>query len=171
MLAIVKHFSMTPIDIYTSYFYQVRYMKPHMVPLSTAVWDPKWFHAGKDQDYTYIDGNGVQLGLKAPMFMPDWHCDGLCHGPRDCQQKGKEKCDFLAAYAAQLHRLDFDKTMRQLAHCGEYFRNKMGFAEKPIIILLFYETPENTCSERIPVQEWFRENGYGIEEFTPTRFE
>ena len=166
-----KFISMTPIKIFTSYFYQVRFMKPHMVPLSTAVWDPKWFHAGKGQDYTYRDGNGIWLGYKAPMFIPNWTCDGLCHGPRDCQEKGKDKCGFLSAYAAQLDKLDFPTTMRQLAHCGEFFRNKEGFAADPIIILLFYETPDNPCSERGPVQEWFRKNGYGIEEFNPTRFE
>lgn len=163
---------MTPIKIYTSYFYQVRYMQPFTIPFSTAVWDPKWFHNGKGQDHSYLDKNGVWLGLKAPMFMPDWHCDGLCHGPRDCQEKGKNRCGFLTTYAAQLHRLDFHKTVRQLEHCGRYCQNKMGFTHDPVIILLFYETPQNPCSERIPVQEWFRENGYGIEEFTSeTRFE
>lgn len=26
--------------IYTSYFYMIRFMKPNMIPLSTAKWDP-----------------------------------------------------------------------------------------------------------------------------------
>lgn len=30
--------------IYTSYFYMVRFMKPYMIPLSTAKFDPAWFH-------------------------------------------------------------------------------------------------------------------------------
>lgn len=29
---------------YISYFYAVRFMKPNTVALSTAMWDPKWFH-------------------------------------------------------------------------------------------------------------------------------
>lgn len=32
--------------IYTSYFYQIRFFKPNMIPLSTAKYDPSWFHKG-----------------------------------------------------------------------------------------------------------------------------
>ena len=57
-------------EIYTSYFYQVRFMKPYHIPLSTAVWDPKWFHANRGQDYHFKDKNGVYNGLRAPVFAP-----------------------------------------------------------------------------------------------------
>lgn len=30
--------------ILISYFYQIRFFKPNMIPLSTAAFDPKWFH-------------------------------------------------------------------------------------------------------------------------------
>ena len=30
--------------ILVSYFYHVRHFKPYMIPFSTAVWDPAWYH-------------------------------------------------------------------------------------------------------------------------------
>ena len=30
-------------EFYTSYFYKIRFMKPYMIPLSTAVFNPKWY--------------------------------------------------------------------------------------------------------------------------------
>ena len=32
---------------------------------------------------------------------------------------------------------------------------------------LVYETPANPCSERIVIQQWFREHGMSIEEWQP----
>ena len=31
-------------NFYISYFYQIRNMKHNTLPVSTAMWDPKWFH-------------------------------------------------------------------------------------------------------------------------------
>ena len=49
---------------YISYFYAVRFMKPHTIPLSTAVWDPFWFYKHQ-QGNVYVDKNGVMNGLKS----------------------------------------------------------------------------------------------------------
>ena len=35
--------------IMTSYFYAIRFFKPNMIPISTAKWDPKWYHQNKGQ--------------------------------------------------------------------------------------------------------------------------
>jgi hypothetical protein len=40
-----------------------------------------------------------------------------------------------------------------------------GFTEEPIIVLIVHEATNNPCSERRVIQEWFRDNGYPIEEF------
>ena len=46
--------------ILVSYFYHVRHFKPYMIPFSTAVWDPAWYHNfNKCHNYTYLDKNGV----------------------------------------------------------------------------------------------------------------
>ena len=53
--------------IMTSYFYQIRFFKPYMIPLSTAKWDPKWFHRNQGQNYQFKDKNG------------EWLFSGLIH--------------------------------------------------------------------------------------------
>ena len=60
--------------IMTSYFYQIRFMKQNYIPLSTAIWDPKWFHQNKGQDFQFKDKNGVWNGLRAEIFMPGKEC-------------------------------------------------------------------------------------------------
>ena len=56
--------------IYTSYFYKIRFFKPNMIPISTAMWDPKWYHANQKQDHWFVDKNGVINGLRASVFAP-----------------------------------------------------------------------------------------------------
>lgn len=165
MEAAAKPASMIPIDIYTSYFYQVRFMTPQFVPVSTAVWDPKWFHAGKGQDYTFRDKNGVWNGLRTPWFRPDSSCDGLCRGPEGCAHKPQD-CSFLQCYRAQLDRLDFDTTVKKLVAAAQYYQEKDKLPTLPAIVLLVHEAPTNPCSERWPLQSWFRDNGYEIKEFS-----
>ena len=51
-------------QIMTSYFYQVRFMKPNMIPLSTALSDPQWFHKGTyDKTIQFKDKNSFNLIL------------------------------------------------------------------------------------------------------------
>lgn len=55
---------------YISYFYQIRFFKPNMIPISTAKWDPKWY---SQNGKPYIDKRGVVNGLRAPVLaLPDW---------------------------------------------------------------------------------------------------
>ena len=56
--------------VYTSYFYKIRFFKPNMIPISTAIWDPKWYHQNQGSDHWFIDKNGVINGLRAPVFAP-----------------------------------------------------------------------------------------------------
>ena len=61
----------------TSYFYQIRFFKPNMIPVSTAMWDPKWFHNFKNQYHVFKDRNGVYNGLRYPALSPKGECEGL----------------------------------------------------------------------------------------------
>ena len=36
----------------TSYFYQIRFFRPDMIPLSTARFDPSWYHRNKGHNFT-----------------------------------------------------------------------------------------------------------------------
>ena len=151
--------------ILTSYFYQIRNMKQNYIPLSTAVWDPKWFHQGKGNGYQWKDKNGVWNGLRAEPFVPGEACEGLCRGPETCMAYSPQTCSFLKTYYNQLEQLDFQEIISRFETLGNQIKEIEGFKEEPILVLIFHEKYDNPCSERWPVQEWFKEHGYPIEEF------
>ena len=43
--------------ILTSYFYQIRFFKPNIIPLSTCLSDPVWYHKGNGKSFYYKDKN------------------------------------------------------------------------------------------------------------------
>lgn len=152
-------------QILISYFYQIRFFKPNMIPLSTAVWDPQWFHQGKGHNYQFKDKNGVWNGIRANDFMPGAECEGLCSGPKSCSTSNPLDCPFLNTYRKQLNKLDFQNIMSRFEKLGKAVQEKEQFEEEPIIVLIVYETPTNPCSERGPIIDWFKANGYDLKEF------
>lgn len=153
--------------IMTSYFYQIRNMKPNYIPLSTAVFDPKWFHQKKGNSFQYKDKNGVWNGLRAEPFVPDKTCEGLCRGPETCRYLGPHTCAFLKTYYNQLEQLNFQEIISRFETLGNQIKEVEGFDEEPILVLIFHEKYDNPCSERWPVQQWFKNHDYPIEEFRP----
>ena len=141
-------------------------MKPYMIPFSTAVWDPKWYHQDKHQQWHFIDKNGVLNGARAESLVPGPTCEGLCRGPERCSSKDPNSCPFLKAYYQQLNKLDFTNLIDKIHLSAAMVQNELKFTEEPIVILIFHEIPTNPCSERWMVQKWFKENGYELEEFT-----
>ena len=148
-------------QIYTSYFYQVRFMKPYMVPLSTAVWGPKWFKQG----HPWKDKNGVWNGLRAEVFAPGPLCEDLCRGPETCGTRSPQSCLFLNTYRYQLDQLDYNDVIARCERLGNYIQSLEHFTEEPVIILLVHEAPQNPCSERRVIQEWFAANGKEVVEW------
>lgn len=151
--------------IMISYFYQIRFFKPNMIPLSTAKWDPKWFHQNKNQNFQFKDKNGVWNGLRAEPFAPGPMCEGMCNGPEYCNNKSSD-CTFLNTYLMQLHSLNFEDILHRIENISNAVKEKEGFEEEPIAILIVHEATSNLCSERIPIIKWFKENGYELEEFS-----
>lgn len=47
-----------------SYFYQIRNFKKNMLPLSTAVSDPAWFHENLNNNHIFIDKRGIINGIR-----------------------------------------------------------------------------------------------------------
>ena len=140
-----------------SYFYKVRFFKPNEIPISTALGDPKWFHANKSQEYVYRDKRGIVNGLRAPVFAPGRLCEGLCSGPKGCRAAAPN-CQFLQMYHVQLKHIDFEEIMRELeCLCNEY--------NGDTIVLLVHEAPDNPCSERSMIIKWFEENNYELKEY------
>lgn len=153
----------------TSYFYQVRFFRPNMIPLSTAKWDPKWFHDFRGPGYTFIDKNGVINGLRAEPFAPGPQCDNLCRGIATCSNQNPLGCQFLCEYANQLSHLNVDAMMERCRRLAEKVRLLNGFTGDPIYVFLVHEAPDNPCSERVVIQNYFNSRGYFCSELDPKR--
>lgn len=142
--------------IYTSYFAQLRKFPPNLVGLSTAIWNPKWRPMGKDK-------RGV-ICVDCPPFKPGRECEGLCRG--QCNPKHPEDCAFLKTYKAQLDKINIAYMSESLGTLGTEIAKNEGFTDVDFAFLV-YETPTNPCSERVAIQQYFKEHGIDIKEWQP----
>ena len=81
--------------ISTSYFYQIRYFKRNMLPVSTAVYDPAWFYNKNGPSRVYRDKNGIWNGVRFPMLSPIALDEGLCNKDNGCTPND---CIFIRKY-------------------------------------------------------------------------
>lgn len=153
-------------QVYISYFYQIRFFTPNYIPLSTAVYDPKWYHSNCGQDYVYKDKNGVVNGLRINPLHPEPHNDE-CVG---CDKKiGPENCSFIRLYKEQLGRINFGEFMVKLNQYMDKINTlylQYPSATTLIPVFIVHEAPNNPCSERWPLFEWFNEHGIKCEEWS-----
>lgn len=115
--------------------------------MSTALWDPKWFHAFKGQDYKFIDKNGVVNGIRAEKLHPGKSCEGLCNG-KPCPRT-PDSCSFLREYEKQVLSIERDEYLEKLRAVAEAWCRKVGHSCEPEVMLLVHEAPSNECSERV----------------------
>ena len=131
-------------QIYTSYFYQIRNFTPNLIPVSTALSDPAWYRPPQGKEY-YIDKRGIVCGLRyEPLIVRD--IPPLC--PCPYQGEGLPHCDFLREYRRSLYQKDKEKILKAFEFCLNKFN-------ADTIILIVYEAPDNPCSERKALQEFF----------------
>ena len=149
----------------TSYFYQIRFFKPNMIPFSTAVWDPKWYHEFRDQSHVFQDKRGVLNGFRVEALHPGPAIQNACHGPDACA-KSPPNCPFMSGYRAQLDAINCDELVRRLWQLSAAIQKNEGFAGEPVVVLIVHEPPQAVCSERGVIQQWFKSNGYECEELT-----
>ena len=150
--------------IYTSYFYQIRHFPQTLVPLSTALGDPAWFHANRDFSYKWKDKRGVLNGLRAPVFSPDPHYTDC----QNCSMKGTGGlCPFLLKYRIQLNGLNYEEIMDHFKGLRDRICAKEGWNDCDFALIV-HEAPTNPCSERGPLQQWFATHGCMVEEWYPT---
>lgn len=158
------------INFYISYFYQIRNMKSNMLPVSTAMWDPKWFHNGKGEHYRYMDKNGVINGVRMiDLMMPLYKWEELVKRNESCEQCSNwiaGMCPFMQEYAKTIREKnpDFNKF---ITFCDGYlqFLNQRLNLCLDTIIFIVHEAPSRGCGERPELQRWFAENGMELKEF------
>lgn len=146
-------------QVYISYFYQIRFFTPAYLPISTAVWDPKWYHENQGHKYKFRDKNGVLNGVRSQFLPPNSSCNGLCRGRETCPTQNPVLCQFIQAYKAQLKTIDLDSMLNNI----EIYLKRVN-ALYPVFIV--HEAPYNPCSERVPLMQWFRDNGISCQEWS-----
>ena len=137
------------IKIYTSYFYQIRNFKQNMIPISTCLSDPKWFKPPKGKEY-YIDKRGIICGLRyEPLIVQS---QGTHYCPCENKKALNGKCPTMQEYRQLLETVDFNRMIKAFNFCLNKFN-------KDTIVLIVYEAPNNFCSERESLQNYFISHG------------
>ena len=147
-------------QLMTSYFYQIRFFQTNTIPISTAVWDPKWYHDNHDQSYVFFDKNNVINGLRLEAVVPKYH---ECRGQETCKYT-PDDCEFLKRYKEQLYNINSYKFTESLVQLSNQWSSILKVPEV-FIIFMFHETPDKLCSERWVFTEWVKSLGLSITEF------
>ena len=140
--------------LYTSYWAQVRNFPKNLVGLNTTVWPPRWRPLGKDKNDVLV--------IDCPPIKPGSQCAGLCNGK--CKPKHPDTCEFLKTYREQLDYLDFDSFYSQLEALKQKIEEGENLEDIDFAFIVF-EKYDNPCSERWPIQEWFKEHNMEIQEW------
>lgn len=162
-------------QIMISYFNNLRHFKPTDIPLSTAMWDPKWFHENQGQHHTFLDKRGVINGLRAEKLvlpLSEWEklVDNKVECRKECPFIGTD-CAFMNAYYQHLSKLDFMDMIKWFELIVMKFTEliygeiKLSKVDEFRIVLLVHEKPEKLCSERLVLQKWFKEHGLELKEY------
>ena len=147
----------------TSYFYQIRFFKENQIPLSTAKWDPLWFHKNtRDYSLSFRDKRNVINGLRIDSLAPGKECDNLCRGRDECNTD-PNNCLFLQKYSEQLNKIDIKDLLSDIENI--LISHDIEITDDTEIIFIVYETPENKCSERQTIINYFKSNNIDIAEF------
>lgn len=144
-----------------TYFYNVRHLTKNQMPLSTAMFPPKWY-ADSNKSKVFLDKNLVINGLTIHEFVPKSaeECP--------CIEKNSTKCSFLKTYRKQLEKLDFEKVISSYENLARKISSIISI-EIDEIVLLVYEKPTNSCSERVVLKELFNDNGRILKELEITK--
>lgn len=151
--------------IATSYFYQIRNFKKNMIPLSTAIWDPDWFHDfTKDYTHIFYDKRGIANGIRLEAIIEQGKKSNNGTEVCPCENKDYNTCSFLKNYRENLENIDFEEMIKSMQDFADWYAEENDIKEEIILVLIVYETPDNMCSERLPLQEYFTAHGYECKE-------
>jgi len=153
--------------LYISYFYNIRFFPKNMIPVSTAMFDPTWYHNNKGDKHRYVDKNGIINGLRIIELSPyRINPEDVCTA--DCKRSGV--CKFLPAYYDYLNTLNFNDVYNRLLFLSNSAKDFLKLEEDVDICLMVFEKPDNPCSERGPLLRYFKEHENEIAEFDPTPY-
>ena len=73
----------------------------------------------------------------------------------------------MKAYRKSIDKFDFDVIINDFITISNKLKGELKFEGDPIIILLVYEHPSCPCAERPVIQQYFKDHGYDVKEWTP----
>lgn len=154
-------------EFYITNFANLRHLKPNMIPISTCLSDPIFFHNNtRDKKICFIDKNGIMNGIREEILSPKFLPQDSFVCEKECKYKAvTPNCPFLIAYRNYLNTINFDELIKELERTAEEVRLATHFEGEPILVLLVYESETNLCSERAPLQALFREHGIELKNF------
>lgn len=145
-----------------SYFYQIRFFKPYMIPVSTAKWDPAWFHNWADSAHVFVDKRGVLNGVRTKLLNTGSLEELGVIEECPCVEKDPTKCNFISTYEEALSYAienNWKFIYSELERFANQWCKKNDIQEEPIIVFIVYEAPWNQCSERWSLLKVFKEKG------------
>lgn len=149
-----------------SYFAQLRNFKPNMVPISTALYDPKWFHDYKGVNNKFLDKNGVLNGVRCKDLAPGRTCSTLCCGASNCNNSPKS-CEFLKKYKEQLDSIDKERFRAYCNAVAAQCARLLNISTNDItLVFMVYEKYDNPCSERNALLQFLGSCGYDAKELS-----
>lgn len=148
-----------------SYFYQIRNFTRNMVPMSTAMYDPAWYHNNQGENHIFIDKRGILNGLRLKPIIVQDKCEHIC----PCDDKNTNNCGFLKSYRKELDKIDFEKMYKGIENFSNRYKKENKIKDEIIMTLIVYETPTNPCSERRALVDYFKSKGIIVEEFNPKK--
>ena len=150
-----------------SYFYQVRHFKKNMIPISTTLSDPLWYHDfTKNYMYNFFDKRGILNGMRYEPIADQGKLASLngCACPCELRNQPHTSCAFLDTYRKNLENIDFERMIAAFEDFAKEYQERTGITDEIIMVFIVYETPQNQCSERAALIDWVRSHGYDCDE-------
>ena len=113
------------------------------------------------KNYIFKDKRGILNGLRLRPIIEQAE-QLYCGCP--CAEKNPDQCCFLSNYRAILERIDFEKMMDGIKIFAHDYAEKEKLTEEPIMVLIVYEAPNNGCSERKALLDYFNKHGVECKE-------
>ena len=161
--------------VYISYFYQIRNFTPNMLPLSTAMYPPKWYD--RKDTKSWIDNTGVVNGLSIDEFIFPKHlfneelddvdrCSNEC-GFYPISDDEFKWCPFMKIYYNHLNSKNLFDILSRYESIIMHSFNTVLHVNIDTIVLIVHEPPERYCGERPVLKRYFAEHGIELEEWRP----
>lgn len=150
---------------YTSYFYQIRNFPTSLLPVSTAIYDPKWYKLSP-YGLPVPDKRGVYIGYnyRALHLPKTWYSElekegYQCEG-KNCPDLNRLPCRFMRLYKDYLSVVNYESFLNKI-------QSWLTYTHCEDVCLMVHEPSTCLCAERPVLQEWIRNHGYQIEEWRP----